>query len=397
LIVSNGYFMKAKKRRSTICSNCESPLEESFNFCPVCGQSNTTSNITFGILISEFVDNYLGLESKMAHSVAPFLLSPGKLTNRFQDGKIKHFIHPVRLYLVLSVFYFFVVSYLLSFDLSELSDNNDFNIPADVTLSELRYNAEMDILSDTIKYNMLSDSLKNQYAGITNFNTLYDSLLTTYDKDELGKLKAEFNLMDLTKGSDEGVLTRAGRLARDKRISNDAFLDSLNSGKNGGISFWNDTMGDHTKEQIREIFKDNNGFKSFVLGNLPLMMFLLIPLFGAVLKLVYIRRKHLYIKHIVHALHVHSFAYFIYGAGLLIMFKLITETNLPNWDITVTRSLVGGALFFGVSTYVYISFLNVYKQHWFKTLVKFNIVGFVYVNFLFVFFGTEIFISFWYY
>jgi hypothetical protein len=156
-------------------------------------------------------------------------------------------------------------------------------------------------------------------------------------------------------------------------------------------------MGDHTKEQIREIFKDNNGFKSFVLGNLPLMMFLLIPLFGAVLKLVYIRRKHLYIKHIVHALHVHSFAYFIYGAGLLIMFKLITETNLPNWDIATTRSLVGGALFFGVSTYVYISFLNVYKQHWFKTLVKFNIVGFVYVNFLFVFFGTEIFISFWYY
>jgi hypothetical protein len=390
--------MKAKKRRSTNCSNCESQLDESFNFCPVCGQSNTDSNITFGILISEFVDNYLGLDSKMAHSVGPFLLSPGKLTNRFQDGKIKRFIHPVRLYLVLSVFYFFVVSYLLSFDLSELSDSNDFNVPANTTLSEIRYDSDMDVLSDSVKFNMIQDTLRAQFSEITSFNELYDTLLTKYDKDQIGKMKAEFNLLDLTKSSEENVLNRANRLARDRSISNDAFLDSLSSGKNGNsINFWNENVGDHGKAQIREIFKDNNGFKSFVLGNLPLMMFLLIPLFAAVLKLIYVRRKHLYIKHIVHALHVHSFAYLIYGIGLLVMYKLITEDMFPNWDIAAARAIVGVIFFIGVSTYVYISFLNVYKQHWFKTLIKFNIVGFIYVNLLLIFFGTEIFISFWYY
>ena len=74
----------------------------------------------------EFIDNYLGLDSKMAHSVMPFLFNPGALTNRFNEGRIKHFIHPVRLYLVMSLFYFFTISYLLSgFDLRNFEDEAD--------------------------------------------------------------------------------------------------------------------------------------------------------------------------------------------------------------------------------------------------------------------------------
>ena len=115
--------MKQKQRRSTVCRNCSSPLKEEYNYCPVCGQSNTNNNITFWILMKEFVDNYLGLDSKMAHSFVPFLFNPGALTNRFHEGRIKHFIHPVRLYLVMSLFYFFTISYLLSrFDLRSFED-----------------------------------------------------------------------------------------------------------------------------------------------------------------------------------------------------------------------------------------------------------------------------------
>lgn len=120
------------------------------------------------------------------------------------------------------------------------------------------------------------------------------------------------------------------------------------------------------------------------------MMFLLIPLFGLILKVVYARRNHLYIKHIVHALHVHSFAYFIYAVALLIMFKLLIGHT--GWQVTV-----GIIAFVGVSTYAYASFLNVYKQGWFKTLVKFNIVGFIYMILIQIFFNLEILISFWYY
>lgn len=383
--------MKEKKRRSTVCHNCDSELVESYNFCPVCGQSNTDNNITFWILIKEFIDNYLGVDSKMAHSLIPFLLRPGSLTNRFQEGKIKHFIHPVRLYLVMSLFYFFTISYLLSgINISSLSDEGEALISTD--LEDLRFENSYANLGDSIKISLMADSLKAQFAGIERFDVFYDSVLSNYGKDFVDDYKVSFNslLMPSKKRDDRPKFERYHMLARDTRISDDAFIDSLSNGTgNFNINFWGPESESHIKSQVRKIFKNDEGFKGFMLGNLPLMMFILIPLFAGVLKLIYIRRTHLYIKHIVHALHVHSFAYLVYGIGLLIMFKL--------FDNEAWRWIICGVLFVGVSTYVYVSFLRVYKQHWFKTLIKFNIVGFVYSIFLQIFFYLEIFISFWYY
>ncbi|PIQ46926.1 MAG: hypothetical protein COW03_18105 [Cytophagales bacterium CG12_big_fil_rev_8_21_14_0_65_40_12] len=378
--------MKAKSRRSTHCSNCESQLDESFNFCPVCGQSNTTNNITFGILISEFIDNYLGLDSKIAHSLGPFLFSPGKLTNRFQDGKIKHFIHPVRLYLVLSVFYFFVISYLLSFDLRDLG-NDDFDVPATAKIEDLMNDSDINSIPDSLKISFVADSLRENFKEIKSFDILYDSLISAYGK-EITNQRVQFNAFDLLKSNDEPYIEKAHRLARDRSLTNDAFIDSISNG-DSDINLFSKSRNDHAKAQIRKIFVNDQGFKGFLLGNLPLMMFILIPLFAGVLKLIYVRRKHLYIKHIVHALHVHSFAYLMYGISLLIIFKLMEDTAL--------RWITAGFFFILVSTYVYISFLNVYKQGWFKTLIKFNIVGFIYSIFLQIFFYFALFISFWYY
>ncbi|WP_339608178.1 DUF3667 domain-containing protein [uncultured Roseivirga sp.] len=387
--------MKSKKRRSTHCSNCESALEESYNFCPTCGQSNTDNNITFSILIREFLDNYLGVDSKMANSIMPFLFSPGKLTNRFQDGKIKHFIHPVRLYLVLSVVYFFVVSHLLSFDLRELGDDS-FNIPARADIEELRNDPDFAILTDSLKIEALNDSLVRQFIGINNFNVLYDSLVSRYDSAIINNTEVALNAVDLIAiNEDEHFLDKTNRWARDRHLSDDDFMDSLMGGK-GRYKIFNvtDTTSSedarHLKSQVRKVFKNEEGFKGFILGNLPIMMFLLIPLFALVLKVVYARRNHLYIKHIVHALHVHSFAYFMYAISLLVIFKLLVGHVQWQWIVGITT-------FIGVSTYVYISFLNVYKQGWFKTLVKFNIVGFIYIILLQIFFSFEIFMSFWYY
>lgn len=50
--------------------------------------------------------------------------------------------------------------------------------------------------------------------------------------------------------------------------------------------------------------------------------------------------------------------------------------------------------FASVSTYAYISFLKVYQQGWFKTLIKFNLVDGIYVLTLLAFFVIEAAISF---
>lgn len=386
--------MLEKKRKSSTCNNCGSHLEEGYNFCPTCGQSNSDNNVTFSTLIKEFLDNYFGIDSKLSHSILPFLFRPGALTNRFHEGKVKHFIHPVRLYLVMSLFYFFTISYLLSdFNLQNLGDEGDKTI---ATLEELQKNNDLKQLPDSIKLSLVNDSLVQKYSALT-YDQLFDSLDANYGEDFLEDLTVSLESVPLPDRDEERYIEKMHRFARDTRMPDSVFWDSLQGNGNMNIKFFGESNTDHIQHQVRRVFENDEGFKGFVLGNLPLMMFILIPLFAGVLKLIYVRRKHLYIKHIVHALHIHSFAYLLYGLSLLIMFKVFTENLFPNKDVEAIRAIVGVCFFIITSTYAYISFLKVYKQHWFKTLIKFNIVGFIYVFFLQVFFYLEVFISFWYY
>jgi len=391
--------MKPKQRRSGKCHNCEQQLAEEQNYCPNCGQSNTDNNVTFWVLIKEFIDNYLGIDSKMAHSFLPFLLRPGKLTNKFQAGQIKHFIHPIRLYFVLSLLYFFVISFLLNgINFSSIDNHTEYGETTNI--EEFIEDENLSLLSDSVKINLIPDSLRTQYQSIDNFKQLYDSLQSNLDQDFFEDLEVNISGINIPKNNeDEPFIERAHRLARDKKLSDAVFMDSLNKSENwnSNFSIFGEENEERFNKQVRKVFENDEGFKGFVLGNLPLMMFILIPLFAGVLKLIYIRRKHLYIKHIVHALHVHAFAYFIYAFGLLIMFKLMTAQFFPNMNHELWRGVFAGVMFIGVSTYVYISFLKTYQQGWFKTLVKFNIVGFIYVIFLQLFFYIELLISFWYY
>ncbi len=391
--------MKPKKRKSDICHNCDTPLSEDFNFCPNCGQSNSDNNVTFWVLIKEFLDNYLGIDSKMAHSFLPFLLRPGKLTNRFQAGQIKHFIHPIRLYFVLSLFYFFIISYLLSgINFQSLDEENQGRFGGTARLESLLDNDRLRLLSDSLRIALVPDSLKEEFGSVSSFRELYDSLQSKFDDDFVEDFRVPINNIVVPPREGETFLQKAHRLARDIRISDEAFMDSIASNISGdNFGFVNNSNREHFNAQTRKVFENDEGFKSFMLGNLPLMMFILIPLFAGVLKLIYVRRKHLYIKHIVHALHVHAFAYFIYGIALLIMFKLLTPEVFPNMNHEMWRGILAGVFFVGVSTYVYVSFLKVYQQHWFKTLIKFNIVGIIYGFFLNMFFFIEVWISFWYY
>ncbi|NVJ45960.1 MAG: DUF3667 domain-containing protein [Cytophagia bacterium] len=387
--------MKEKKRRSSTCNNCGSHLEEEYNFCPSCGQSNSDNNVTFSTLITEFLDNYFGIDSKMAHSFMPFLFKPGALTNRFHEGKVKHFIHPVRLYLVMSLFYFFTISYLLSdFNLQTLNDEAELT---SASIEALKENGRLKQLPDSVRFSLVEDSLIQRYGNVTTFDQLVDSLNADYGDDFIEDLTVSLSSVVVPPRKEERTMEKLHRFARDTRMPDSVFWDSLSGGENLNITLFKGSNKSRIQQQVRKIFKNDEGFKGFVLGNLPLMMFILIPLFAGVLKLIYVRRKHLYIKHIVHALHIHSFAYLIYGLGLLIIFKLIGENTFPNGDYEALRAIIFFALFVLTSTYAYISFLKVYKQGWLKTLVKFNIVGFIYVFFLQVFFYLEVFISFWYY
>jgi hypothetical protein len=94
------------------------------------------------------------------------------------------------------------------------------------------------------------------------------------------------------------------------------------------------------------------------------MVFLLIPLFALLLKLLYIRRKRLYFEHLIFSLHIHSF-----------IFLLLILSLLSGFFLHVSMFLV----VLIAMAYAFIAMKRYYAQPVRKTLLKFILLSVSYL------------------
>lgn len=96
------------------------------------------------------------------------------------------------------------------------------------------------------------------------------------------------------------------------------------------------------------------------LHNIPKMLFILLPVFALFLKMLYIRRKqYYYVDHATLSLHYFSFIFLllsIFSFGL---------------DRLFNTSIFTGIALVWITIYLYLAMKCIYRQGWFKTLVKF--------------------------
>ena len=115
----------------------------------------------------------------------------------------------------------------------------------------------------------------------------------------------------------------------------------------------------------RRAFKAKQSPQMFIaalIGDIPKMMFFLLPLFAVMLKLLYWRPKRLYVEHLVFLLHTHAFGFLLLAPLLLVH---------PAWLL--------GSIFLALTVYVLLAMRVVYKQSWPATVWKFSLLGFGYV------------------
>jgi len=389
------------RRKANQCLNCGSTLGDVYNFCPTCGQENNHNNISFGKLFKEFFGNYFAVDTRFGHSIRPFFIQPGYLTERFNEGKRMAFVNPIRLYLVLSLFYFFVFSFLSRDEFRDDSKTQPVNLSVLVPIDDMPDSIRRQITKvlDNESVERLNKALGSKdIEGFTNALNKEDIqvLRENLPEDFLKQLRLEpLPVSDSIVAEKKAVEAEEDQsngesifsqidwilfqdLVDNNDLSDQEIYDSLNIGE---VSFLEEKI---TRQIIRIQRADDESVAGYIIKNMPIMMFLLLPVFALLLKLLYIRRTTLYIRHLVHALHLHSFAYFIYGWALLAMIFWLGETG---------GVILGIVSFILVSTYAYLSFLRVYKQHWFKTLIKFNLLGLIYGISLLIFFITEMIVS----
>ncbi|WP_425389640.1 DUF3667 domain-containing protein [Ekhidna sp.] len=89
-----------------ICKNCQTKLEDSFKFCPNCGQEHKEKVVHFKQFILDFLGDYFTFDSLIIRSVRPLLFNPGFLTKEFIAGRRVRYIPPLRMFIFISIIFF---------------------------------------------------------------------------------------------------------------------------------------------------------------------------------------------------------------------------------------------------------------------------------------------------
>lgn len=104
--MSSGNYRKEKD-----CLNCGHHVEE--HYCTHCGQPNIELKEPFWAFIGHSIGHYFHFDSKFLHTLIPLMTKPGQLTLDYLAGKRARYIHPVSLYIFVSIVYFLIVPHSL--------------------------------------------------------------------------------------------------------------------------------------------------------------------------------------------------------------------------------------------------------------------------------------------
>ena len=95
---------------SAHCKNCRAPL--SGRFCVNCGQAANVHVPTTLELLHELLEGLTHSDSRLWRTLKSLWFSPGKLTEEFIAGRRVAYLPPFRLYLIASIVFFLIASFM---------------------------------------------------------------------------------------------------------------------------------------------------------------------------------------------------------------------------------------------------------------------------------------------
>lgn len=93
--------------RAATSPNCDTVVNGPF--CSTCGQSQKNLNKQIWTLTGELLDDVVRLDSRVARTLGALMFKPGFLTREYFLGRRARYSPPVRLYLIVSFLFFFLM------------------------------------------------------------------------------------------------------------------------------------------------------------------------------------------------------------------------------------------------------------------------------------------------
>tara|TARA_Y100000034_G_scaffold32291_1_gene39532 strand:+ start:97254 stop:98375 length:1122 start_codon:yes stop_codon:yes gene_type:complete len=353
--------------------NCGHPFFGHEKYCPECGQANKGDRITFASFVHEIFNGFFNFDAKFWNTIIPLLISPGKVSKEYVEGKRQRFSNPFRFYLTVSVVFFLVLGIGKSLDKFKSYSEAQISQKKKDSIALAKFNADS-LLVDQLnkKKKALTpeqiDSIKNEVD-----KGLQRAFIPEVARKNILK-EVEREAKDTTSTSlkgkgihvDFGGYTRLDKMYRFQKknpdVPPDVALDSLKLEK----SFWNRFLYDRTKvvKNFTKSEETRQEFLSQALSAGSIALFIFLPLFTIFLKLVHMRCRKTYVDHLIFVFHTQTVFFML----LTIFFIIELFGVQPEASIFLLLFLI----------YLFIAMKRFYGQGYLKTFIKFCILNGIY-------------------
>lgn len=343
---------KAQAWRGRICENCDTVLQGPF--CHRCGQPEKTPIRNLLALSGDAFDYLFDVDARVWRTLVSLFFRPGRLTELYLRGKRMSFVRPLRIYLVVSALLFVVVTSMS--DLGGITVGND----GDIVVVEDNTDAAAD------------DGAK--------------------DADAEGAAEADVPPAGTPPASLPGpplppqlpALPKPAKDGNREPISITVFGNQPWHPVDNPVAFaWLPATGNQWLNDYIGIIKANlelarddpKRLGHAFLRVLPQSLFVLLPIFALLLKLVLVFKRRLYMEHLMVAIHSHTFIYM--GILVAIAFSWIAE----HWPVGWTNPwwvLMGFAIAW-IPINLFLTQKRVYRQRWWGAPFAFSIIGTLYL------------------
>jgi len=390
----------SKEREEKVCLNCGTALTG--RYCPNCGQENTEPKETVWTLVSHFFNDITHFDGKFFSTGKYLLTRPGFLSSEYIKGRRASYLHPIRMYVFTSAF-FFIIFFSL-FNPAEITEKKDSReqlkelTDASNSLSKtLAVKNDADLNDPDLRAAILR-SRKNidAHAAVLKKNAEEEARLDSIKQQQL-KAKAD-TAKKYAPGDRSGLKIKEYDPKDNKNFkltsinvfytlpAYDSVQQALPEKKRDD---WLKRAMTRKSILLREKYGDNNKeamalFMEKYMHTLPQALFVSLPVFAFLLLLLYARRDFYYADHAIFSIHVYCASLIV----LLVYFSVDKLQIAADWQ---WLSVVKFIIVLGILFYLYIAMRKFYKQNRVKTIFKFillNMFSLVVVAILFAVFAV---------
>lgn len=346
------------------CQNCATPLQGAF--CHVCGQSAHNPVRSFAHAVEEVFESFWHLDGRIFRSLRR-LLSPGALARDYLAGHRAPYVAPMRMFVVLCVMAFFVGRVVdlgldIELDVNQAADDGAPMVSSDGAMRQATSIEEVRRVRD------------QAVAGLEKAReetpTYLAPVLAGYDK----------GIADIRRAADRRIVELGGtpESAPENRAdaaTAQAPADPLATAARRQPKNWWERQALRMQQNLARVREDPGLYRAALMGAVPSALFVLVPLFALLLKLLYLGSGRSYLEHLVVALYSHAFL----CLALMAQFGLIALANhYAQTPLGSTAGVASSLLLLWMLVYLLLSQKRVYGEGWLATTLRFLVAGSLY-------------------